>query len=72
MGQRGKRVMSIDTMRVGKKYCLINHRETTTFRILAAEGSNDFSVKDQLTLEVYRFTSLISYGRGDDFELFEV
>lgn len=72
MGKSGKRVMSADTMRVGKRYCLINHGETTTFQILAAQGENDFSIKDMLSLEVYRFSHLIAYGRGEDFELFEV
>ncbi len=59
-------------MRVGKRYCLINHGDTTAFQVLAAEGERDFSIKDLLSLEVYRFSSLIAYGRGEDFELFEV
>lgn len=59
-------------MRVGKRYCLINHGESTAFQVLATGEGSDFSVKDLLSLEVYPFSSLIAYGRGEDFELFEV
>jgi len=72
MRKSGKRVMSADTMRVGKSYCLINYGEKTTFLVLSTEGREDFVIKDILSLEIYRFASLTAYGLGEDYELFEV
>jgi len=72
MSSSGKRTMSTDTMRVGKSYCLINHGDKTTFIVLSGEGVNDYIIKDMLSLEMYKFSTLLAYGRGEDFELFEV
>ena len=72
MSKSSKRIISVDTMRVGKRYCLINHGDTTTFLILSSEETNDFAIKDLLSLEIYRFSNLVAYGRGEDFELFEI
>ncbi|MDZ7608204.1 MAG: hypothetical protein U5K79_22080 [Cyclobacteriaceae bacterium] len=72
MSKAGKRVMSSDTMRIGKRYCVINYGEMTTFRVLSAEGINDFAIKDIHSLEIYRFSSLTAYGQGEDYELFEL
>lgn len=64
--------MSIDNMRIGKRYFLKNHGERTSFLVLEAEGRNNFRIKDLLTLEIYLFGELIQYGIGEDFELFEI
>jgi len=72
MSKSGKRVMSADTMRVGKRYSLINYGEKTTFLVLSTEGRDDFTIKDIASLEIYRFSSLTAYGMGEDYELFEV
>lgn len=67
-----RKTMSHDNMRVGKNYFLQNHGETTSFSVLETEGSNDFKIKDLLTLDKYLFGDLIRYGIGDDFELYEI
>ena len=72
MWASGKKTMSFDNMRVGKKYFIRNHGETTSFSVLATIGQNDFRIKDLLTLEEYAFGSLIQYGIGHDFELYEI
>ncbi len=59
-------------MRVGKRYCLINYGEKTTFLVLSTEERADFAIKDLLSMEIYRFSSLTAYGKSEDFELFEV
>jgi len=64
--------MSDDNMRVGKSYFLRNHGETTSFLVLETVGNDDFNIKDLLTLEKYQFGDLIRYGRGKDFELYEI
>ena len=72
MSAFGKKTMSFDNMRVGKKYYLKNHGETTSFSVLRTIGQNDFRIKDLLSLEEYSFGSLIQYGIGNDFELYEI
>jgi len=64
--------MSIDNMRIGKNYFLRNYGETISFLVLETTGINDYKIKDLLTLEMYQFRSLIQYGIGEDFELFEI
>lgn len=68
----GRKTMSHDNMRVGKNYFLRNNGETTRFLVLETEGSNDFKIKDLLTLDSYIFGDLIRYGIGADFELYEI
>jgi len=72
MSNSPKRTMSFDNMRVGKKYFLTNHGDSTSFLILETFGNNDFKVKDLLSLEIYTFGSLVEYGIGKDFELYEL
>ena len=72
MSKSDKKTMSIDNMRVGKNYYIKNHGETTSFSVLETSGSNDFKIKDLLSLEIYLFGSLIQYGLGEDFELYEI
>ena len=72
MSASGKKTMSFDNMRVGKKYYLKNHGETTSFSVLQTTGQDDFRIKDLLSLEEYSFGSLILYGIGNDFELYEI
>jgi len=64
--------MSIDNMRIGKNYFIRNHGEKTSFTVLETAGENDFVIKDLLTLETYHFGQLITYGIGEDFELYEL
>lgn len=72
MIKKDRKTMSIDTMRVGKNYCIVNHGDTTRFYIMETEGQNDFKIKDLLSLEIYRFGELIQFGIGQDFELYEI
>ncbi len=72
MAKLDRKTMSFDNMRVGKKYLLRNHGETTSFIILEMEASNDYKIKDLLSLDTYLFGDLIRYGRGADFELYEI
>jgi len=72
MSASGKKTMSFDNMRVGKNYFIRNYGETTSFSILATSGRNDFKIKDLLSLEEYSFGTLIQYGIGQDFELYEI
>jgi hypothetical protein len=64
--------LSFNSLRVGKKYRLVNHGEKHEFEIERALGQGDFKVKDLLTLERYRLKELVHYGKGKDFDLEEL
>jgi len=64
--------ISSDTIRTGKKYRLINLGEKSDFEILEILTNGDFRVKDLNTLEVYLMNDLVKYGKGVDYDLFEL
>ncbi len=64
--------LSFDTLRIGKKYYLQNYGETFTFEVVERLTDADFRVKDLTSLDVYRLSELIKYGRSDDFDLQEI
>jgi hypothetical protein len=63
--------LALSSLRVGKKYRLINFGDTNEFVIEQVIG-NDFAVKDLLTLERYRLKDLYKFGKGKDFEIREL
>ena len=64
--------LSFDALRVGKKYKLVNYGEIHEFEIETAVSSRDFRVKDVHTLERYKLNDLIKFGKGKDFEIWEL
>lgn len=64
--------ISIDVLRVGKKYCLTNHRERFEFSVIEALNGNDFLLKDLSSLEEYHLNDLIQFGKGSDYDLEEL
>ncbi len=64
--------LSLDVLRTGKKYRLVNFGETHEFEIENILANGDFKVKDTLTLERYHLKELIRYGKGNDFRIDEV
>jgi hypothetical protein len=64
--------LALSSLRVGKKYRLTNFGDTNEFVIERVLSSNDFSVKDLLTLERYRLKDLYKFGKGKDFEIQEL
>ena len=63
--------LAFSSMRVGKRYRLINFGEQSEFELMEVE-SNDFRLKDLHTLESYFISDLIKFGKGEDFELREM
>lgn len=61
-------MLSLDVLRTGKKYRLVNFGETHEF-IVEEIIYDDFKVKDLLTLERYKLSDLVLYGKGDDYRL---
>lgn len=64
--------LSLDTLRVGRRYRLRNYGEEHVFQVLEVLEEQDFRVKDMHTLDVYLLSDLIRYGRSKDFDLEEV
>ncbi len=62
--------ISIDTVRVGKRYRLVNFEETHEFDIVKAVDKNDFLCKDVMSLEYYKLSELTAYGRGKDYDFY--
>jgi hypothetical protein len=62
--------ISLETVRVGKDYYMINYGEVHEFAITKATGQNDFLCKDKHSLEEYRLSELTAYGKGSDFEFY--
>jgi hypothetical protein len=64
--------LALSSLRVGKKYKLTNFGDINEFVVERVLGSNDFAVKDLLTLERYRLKDLYKFGKGKDFEILEL
>ncbi len=64
--------LAFSSLRVGKKYRLVNFGDTNEFIIESILINGDFAVKDLLTLERYYLKDLIKFGKGKDFEIREI
>jgi len=64
--------ISIDAIRIGKKYYIINYGERHEFVVLKGISEDNFLLKDLMTLEIYELQEFMAYGKGPDFELFEL
>jgi hypothetical protein len=64
--------LSIDNLRKGKKYKMINYGDEMHFQVLDIPGESEYLVKDLLTLEKYFLHDLLKYGKGKDFDLEEL
>lgn len=64
--------LAFSSMRVGKKYRLINYGEKSEFVLEEVIGRNDYKLRDLYSLEHYLMSELIQFGRGEDFELREI
>lgn len=64
--------MAFSSMRVGKRYRLINYGEKSEFILMEVIGRNDYRLKDLASMENYLMSDLIQYGKGEDFELREI
>ncbi|MFT2011066.1 hypothetical protein ACMA1I_20520 [Pontibacter sp. 13R65] len=63
--------LSLDNLRIGKKYSLKNYGEVFDFQVIAMPEENVYQVKDLHTLDKYLLEDLLKYGKGKDFDLQE-
>lgn len=64
--------IAFSSMRVGKKYQLVNYGDKSVFELIEVVGRNDFKLKDLNSLEYYHMSDLMKFGKGEDFELLEI
>ena len=64
--------ISFSSLRLGRKYWLKNHGEEYKFEIMEILYPLDFVLKDILTLEKYKMSELVQFGKGNDFEIREL
>lgn len=64
--------LAFSSMRVGKKYRLVNYGEKSEFILKEVIGGNDYKLTDIYSMEEYRMSDLIQFGKGEDFELREI
>jgi len=61
--------LSLDVLRVGKRYRVINFGDRHDFEIEEKLVDGNFKVKDIHTLERYVLSEIYRFGRGKDFEI---
>lgn len=61
--------LSLDVLRVGKKYRVINFGDRYEVVIEEKLGDGEFRVKDLNTLERYPLSEIYRFGKGKDFEI---
>lgn len=64
--------ISFNNLRVGHNYKLINYGESTEFEVLEIHIDGNCKIKDLLTLEKYYLNDLIQFGKGKDYNLYEI
>lgn len=65
-------MISTATIRIGRKYRLINNGDQTDFEVLEKLSEGNFLIKDLTSLDVYEFERLVQFGRGRDYVLDEL
>ncbi|CAD5282213.1 MULTISPECIES: hypothetical protein [unclassified Imperialibacter] len=63
--------IAFNSLRVGKKYRLVNYREVFDFELMEIVDRHEFRLKDIHTLEEYFMSDLLRFGRGNDFSIVE-
>jgi len=63
---------SFNTIRVGMRYKLINHGDTSVFEVLEILSDEDCIVRSLDTLETFNLKDLVKFGLGTDFEFDEI
>lgn len=63
--------LSYSSLRAGKKYWLVNFGERYEFELMEIVHTTEFKLKDLHTLEYYRMSDIVRFGKGPDFEIRE-
>jgi hypothetical protein len=61
--------LSLDVLRVGKRYRVMNYGDRHEVEIEEKLNNGDFKVKDLHTLERFVLSDIYRFGKGKDFEI---
>lgn len=64
--------MSLDNLRVGRRYRFVNQGEVRKLQVMDRLHGDNFSVKDLDTLELYTIEELLRWGKGKDYDIDEL
>ena len=64
--------LSLDNLRVGRIYTLVNQGEVRKIEIMSRISGENFLIKDLDTLEYYTLYELLQWGKGKDYDLEEL
>lgn len=64
--------LAYSSMRVGKRYRLINYGEKTEFILKEVFPRDEYRLQEINSLEELYMSDLVKYGKGEDFELREI
>lgn len=64
--------LAFSSMRVGKKYRLINYGERSEFLLAEVLDGGEYRLKDIASMEEYFMSDLTRFGKGEDFEIREI
>jgi hypothetical protein len=64
--------LSFDTLRVGHRYEIINLSEKVRFIVVEIRNESNYIIKDLGTLEILNLFDLIKFGKGKDYDLYEI
>ena len=63
------RGLAFSSLRVGKRYRLTNYGECFEFELISILEKDEFLLKDLSTLETYKMSQILGFGKGDDLEI---
>jgi len=61
--------LSLDVLRIGKRYRVVNYGDRHELEIEEKLVDGDFKVKDLHTLERFQLSEIYRFGKGNDFEI---
>ena len=61
--------LAFSSLRVGERYRLTNYGECFEFELISILEKDEFLLKDLFTLETYKMSQLLGFGKGDDLEI---
>jgi hypothetical protein len=63
---------SIDTLRIGHCYEITNYGEKIRFILMEIIDDDHYMIKNLETLDLFNLFDLVRYGKGKDYDLFEI
>jgi hypothetical protein len=69
---KGIQGVALSSIRAGKKYRLTNYGEVYEFTVKDIISDTDFNLYDLHTLERFKMSDVLQFGKGDDYSIWEL